>query len=101
MHGHLVTVKVRIKGGTDKRVQLDRLAFDKRWLKGLNTEPVQRWCTVEHNRVFADHLFENVPDLRALLFHHALSRLNGRDVTIKLQLSVDKGLKQLQRHFLR
>ena len=38
MHGHLVTVEVGIERRTNKRMQLDRLAFDQHRLKGLNAK---------------------------------------------------------------
>ena len=49
VYGHLITVKVGIEGGTDKRVQLDGLPLDQHDLKGLHTETMQGWCTVERN----------------------------------------------------
>ena len=36
VHGHLVTVKVGVKSGTDQRVQLNCFTFDEDWLEGLN-----------------------------------------------------------------
>ena len=46
--------------------QLDRLAFDQDRLERLDAQAVQRGRAVEHHRVFADHLFEDVPDLGVL-----------------------------------
>jgi len=51
--------------------------------------------------VLADHLVENVPDLRALLLDHLLRRLDGGDVALLFELVVDEGLEQLERHDLR
>ena len=41
VHGHLVTVEVRVERSTNQRMQLDRLAFDQDGLKCLNSQPVQ------------------------------------------------------------
>jgi hypothetical protein len=64
VHGHLVAVEVRVEGGADQRVQLDRLALDQHRLERLDAQAVQRRRAVEQHRVLADHLFEDVPDLR-------------------------------------
>ena len=56
---------------------------------------------VQHDRVLADHLFEDIPDLGALLLHHALGSLDGRRQPIEFELGVDERLEQLQRHLLR
>ena len=42
VHGHLVAVEVRVEGGADERVDLDRLAFDEHGLKRLDAEAVER-----------------------------------------------------------
>ena len=40
MDGHLVAVEVRVEGGADERMDLDRLAFDEHRLKRLDTKTV-------------------------------------------------------------
>jgi hypothetical protein len=40
MNRHLIAVEVSIERGTNKRMKLDCLAFDKNWFKGLNTQAV-------------------------------------------------------------
>src|SRR5271170_1484970 len=50
--------------------------------------------------MLADHLFKNVPDLRALALHQPLGRLDGRGFAADLQFVENKGLEQLERHFL-
>ena len=50
--------------------------------------------------MFADHLVEDVPDLRALLLHELLGLLDGRGQALGLQPRVDERLEQLQRHLL-
>ena len=77
MDRHLVAVKVSIKRGTNKRVQLDCLAFDKNRLKGLNAKTVQSWRTVQHDRMFANDFFKNIPNFRTFLFDHAFGHFNG------------------------
>ena len=100
MHGHLVAVKIGVKGRADQRVQLDRLALDEHRLKGLDAEPVQGRGAIEHDRMFADHLFEHIPDLGPLAFNQFLGRLDGGGQPAPLQLAEDKRLEQFQRHFL-
>ena len=56
---------------------------------------------VEQNRMLADHLLENVPDLRPLLLDHALGRLDRAGEAVELELRVDERLEQLERHLLR
>ena len=101
VHGHLVAVEVGVEGRADQRVQLDGLAFDQHRLEGLDAEAVQRRRAVQQHRMLADHLFEDVPDLRAFTLDQALGGLDGRGVAADLQLVEDEGLEQLQRHLLR
>ena len=42
VHGHLVAVEVRVEGGADQRMQLDRLAFDQHRLERLDAQAMQR-----------------------------------------------------------
>jgi hypothetical protein len=64
--GHLVAVEVRVEGGADERMQLDRFAFDQHRLERLNAQAVQCRRAVQQHRMFADDLFEDIPDLRLL-----------------------------------
>ena len=100
VNGHLVTVKIGVEGGTDKRMKLDCLTLDKHRLKRLNAKPVKRRRTVQHDRMLADHLFQDIPDLGTFLFDHPLGHLHGTGHPIEFQLRIDEGLEQLQRHFL-
>ena len=77
MDRHLVTVKVCVKCGTYQRMQLNGLAFYKYRFKRLNTKPVHCWRPVQHNRMFADHFFKNIPNFRTFFFDHTLGHLNG------------------------
>ena len=51
--------------------------------------------------MLADHLFEDVPDLGPLLLDHALGGLDGAGKAVELELRIDEGLEQLERHLLR
>ena len=101
MHRHLVAVEIGVEGGADQRMKLDRLALDQHRLERLDAQPVQRRRAVQHHRVLADHLLEDVPHLRPLLLHHPLRRLDGGGVAVFLELGVDERLEQLERHLLR
>ena len=59
-------------------MELDRLAFYKYRFKRLNAKTVKRRRPVQHDRMFADDLFQDIPYFRALFFNHALGRLDGR-----------------------
>ena len=69
---HLVTVKVCIVCGADKRMQSECASFHQHRFKSLNTEAVKRRCTVEQHRVLFDHIFQSIPDFRSLLVYHLL-----------------------------
>ena len=101
VHGHLVAVEVGVEGGADQRMQLDRLAFDQRRLERLDAEAMQRRRAIEHDRMFADHLVEDVPDLRLFLLHQLLRLLDGGGEALGVETRIDEGLEQLQRHLLR
>ena len=100
MHGHLVAVEVGVERGADQRVQLDGLAFDQHGLERLDAEAVQRRRTVQHDRVFADDVLEDVPDHRLLAFDQLLRCLDGRGQTHHFQTVEDEGLEKLKRHQL-
>ena len=51
--------------------------------------------------MFADHLFEDIPDLRLLLFHQLLGLLDRLAEALGLQPRIDERLEQLERHLLR
>src|SRR5271168_1467520 len=100
MHGHLVAVKVGVECGADERVNADGLAFHEHRFERLNAETVQRRSAVEHHGMFADDVFENVPDDRFLLLDHFLGLLDGGAVALGFELVIDEGLEKLERHFL-
>ena len=78
VHGHLVAVEVGVERRADERMQLDRLALDQHRLEGLNAESMQGRRAVQHDRMLADHLVEDVPNFRLLLFDQLLRLLDGR-----------------------
>ena len=71
VHGHLVAVEVGVERRADERMQLDRLALDQGRLEGLDAEAVQRRRAVQQHRMLADHLIEDVPNLRPSPFRPA------------------------------
>ena len=101
VHRHLVAVEIGVERGADQRMQLDRLAFDQHRLEGLDAEAVQGRGAVQQHRMLADHLFEDVPDLRPLLLDHALRRLDRAGEAVEFELRIDERLEQLQGHLLR
>ena len=101
VNGHLVAIEVGVERGTDQRVKLDRLTFDQNRLERLNAQAVQRRSTVQKHRVLADHLIENVPDLRALLLDELLGLLDRVGIALGVQPRIDERLEQLQGHLLR
>ena len=100
MNSHLVAVKVSVKSGTDQRVKLDRFTLNQLRFKRLDTKTVKRWCTVEHDRVFADHLIKNVPNFRAFFLNKFLCLFDRRREAFCVETRIDKRLEQLQRHLL-
>ena len=101
MHRHLVAVEIRVEGGADQRVKLNRLAFNQYRFKRVNAQAVQSRRAVQQHRVFANHLFQNIPNFGAFLFHHPLCGLDGGGVAIFFQLRINERLEELQRHLLR
>src|ERR1700719_286930 len=51
--------------------------------------------------MFANNVFENVPDNRLLLLDHFLGLLDGGAVTLRFKLVINERLEELERHFLR
>ena len=100
VHGHLVAVEVGVEGRADQRMQLDRLALDQHRLEGLDAEAVQRRRAVQQNRMLADHLVEDIPDLRLLLLDQLLGLLDGRREALGVEPRIDERLEQLERHLL-
>ncbi len=100
MHGHLVPVEVGVERRANQRVDLDRAALHQNRLERLDAEPVQSGCAVEQDRVVLDHLFEDVPDLRAGAFGHPLGALDVMGVALHDERVHYQRLEQLKRHAL-
>ena len=65
MDSHLVTVEVCVESGTYQRMKLDCLTFYQDRLKGLDTQTMQRRCTVQHNRMLLNNIFQHIPYFRS------------------------------------
>ena len=100
MHGHLITVEVGVERRADQRMELDRLAFDQYRLERLDAQTMQRGRPVQHHRVLANHLFQDVPDDRLLILDHLLRRLDRRGEPHGFELVEDERLEELERHQL-
>ena len=100
MDRHLVPVEVRVEGRADQRVNLDGLAFDQQRFKRLDAQPVQGGRPIQQHRMPANHLLQDIPNLRPFTFHQLLGRFDGSGQTTALELAEDKGLEQFQRHTL-
>ena len=81
-------------------MKLDGLALDKHRLECLDTKAVQGWRAVQHHRMLANHLFQNIPDFGMFFFYHTLGHLNGAGHRVEFQLRIDEWLEQLQCHLL-
>ena len=101
VHSHLIAVEVGVESRTDERMQLDRLAFDQHRLEGLNAQPVQRRRAIQHDRMFADHLIEDVPNFRLLLFDQLLRLLDRGGEALGVEPRIDERLEEFERHLLR
>src|SRR5258708_39551161 len=55
---------------------------------------------VEHRGMFADDVFQDVPNDGFLLLDHFLSLLDGGAMALRFELVVDKRLEELERHLL-
>src|SRR5258707_6518383 len=101
VHGHLVAVKVRVERGAHERMDANGLAFNEHRLECLNSQAVQRGSAVQQHGMFANDVFENVPNHRLLLLDHLLGLFDGGAVPLRFELVIDEGLEELKRHFLR
>ncbi len=76
MHGHLVTVEVRVERRAGQRVKPDRLAFNQLRHERLDAQAVQGWCTVEQHWVVLDDVVEDVVNDGVFALHHLLGGLD-------------------------
>src|SRR3546814_3522350 len=100
VHGHLVTIEVRVESGADQRVKLDGLALNQHGFECLDAKTVKRRGAVQHDRVLANDFVEDVPDFLALLFDPLFGLLQGHRKTLGVKTRVDERLEQLERHLL-
>ena len=101
VNSHLVAVKVGVISGTGQRMQLQGAALYQHRLKGLNTQPMQGRSAVQQNRMALDDNFQRVPNLGLRPLHRFSGGLDIAGGAGFHQTLHDKGLEQLQRHFLR
>src|SRR5713226_6646354 len=100
VHSHLVAVEVRVERGADERVDADGFAFDENRFERLNAETVKRRSAVEHHGMFADDVFQDVPNDGFLLLDHFLGLLDGGAMALRFELVIDERLEELERHLL-
>jgi hypothetical protein len=100
VHGHLVTVEVRVERGADERVDSDGLSFDEHRLESLDAESVKGRRTVQQHRVIANDLFKNLIDFGRLLFDDLLGALHRLGDSLLDELVNDERLEELQGHRL-
>ena len=101
MDCHLVSVKVRIKGRTHQRMKLDGFTLYQNRFKSLNSQTVQCRSTVQHNRMFFDYVFQNVPHLRLKPLYHFLCVFNIMRGSVRYQLLHNEGFEKLDGHLFR
>ena len=82
-------------------MQLQGPALYQHRLKGLNTQPMQGGSAVQKHRMPLDDHFQGVPNLWLRPLHRFSGGLDIADGAGFHQALHDKGLEQLQSHFLR
>ena len=100
VNSHLVTVEVGVESRASERVELDGLTLDELGLECLDTESVQRRCTVEQHGMSLHHVLEDVPNDGFLAVHDLLGALDRLDDTALDELADHEGLVQLGCHVL-
>src|SRR3989338_2928421 len=98
MYSHLVSIKIRIEGSTDKWVYSYSLSFYQNRLKSLNTKPVKCWCPVQKYGMVFYYLIQHLPYLRRFLFYHLLCTFDSCGISLLFQHMEYKGFKKLQSH---
>ena len=93
MNRHLVTVKVGVKRRTDQRMQLNCLALNQGGFKRLNTQTVQRRRPVQHHRMFANHLVEDIPYFGAFFLDQFFGLFNRGRQALSLKARINKWLE--------
>ena len=98
---HLVTVEVGVVRCTYQGVQFDGTAFNQYRFKCLDTQSVQCRRTVQHNGMFSDNFFQDIPYFCLQSFYHSLRRFDVVCQTIFHQFLHYEGFEQFDRHFFR
>ncbi len=98
---HLVAVEVRIERGTDERMELNGTTLYEYRLKCLDTESMEGRCTVEHDGVILDDIFECIPDIIVCAVNHLACALDVLDFAGIHQPFQYKGFKEFECHLLR
>ena len=98
---HLVTIEVGVEGGAGQRRQVDGLAFHQDRLECLNTQTVQRRCTVEQHGVLGDDLLEHAPHFGVAAVHKTLGGLHVLRIVQVHEALDDERLEQLEGHRFR
>ena len=79
-------------------MKLDGLTFDQFRLEGLDRKPVQRRSPVEHYRVTAKDIFEDLPDDRVFPVDQFLGRFHRFNDTALDQFPDNERLEQFSSH---
>src|SRR5258708_33860256 len=82
-------------------MQLNCAAFYQHCLKGLDTQAVQRWGTVQQYGMVFNDLFQYIPHFRFHALHKTLGALDIVRKVLLNQFPHDECLKEFQRHSLR
>ena len=101
VYGHLVTVEVGIERRTNEWMQLNGFAFNQNRFKRLNTQTVQSRCTVQHDWMFANHVFQDVPNFWHFLFYQFFGLFDGVGQFQFFQFVENEWFEQFQCHFFR
>ena len=74
--------------------------LDEQRLEGLDAEAVQSRGAVQQNRVFLDHVGQDIPYDQLFALHHLFRALDGGGMASLLKFGIDEGLEKLERHLL-
>ena len=100
VNGHLVAVEVGVEGGADQGVNLDGASLDEDGHEGLDAEAVEGRGAIDENGALLDDLLQDVPNLAAGAFDHALGALDVGGDAQQHQPVHDEGLEEFQGHAL-
>ena len=101
VNSHLVTVEVGVERRADERMKFNGAAFGQNRLKSLDAQTVQRRGTVQHDRVFLDDFFQDIPNGIRRAFDHSLCALDVRCRTVFDKAFHDERFEEFKGHFFR